>query len=187
MKQEIKLHLFPIVGVFFFISLFWLLGKIPVFDFVYLFFGLAWGSIFLEIDHLVYWLYLKPNTEEGRLAQAIIRNKDYKSLIELYSKTRNTHNNLIFHHYFFQIVLLLISIFVFTSTSGIFTKSFVLSLNIHLLIEEIIDYSRDKKSLQNWLFAREKKQLSIDYLKQYILIFLLATCLFVYLLARSNL
>lgn len=186
MKQEFRQHLFPLLGIFIFISIFWLIEQVRIFDFVYLFFGLAWGAFLLELDHLIFWFYLKPNIEESRLAQTAVKNKDYKSLLEIYKQTRQSHTNLIFHHYFFQVVLVLISFFVFTSTSGIFTKAVVLALNVHLLIEEIIDYNQDKKRLQNWLFAREKKQLPIDYLKHYILFFLLTTCLFVYILTRTN-
>ncbi|MGI5840761.1 MAG: hypothetical protein ACOX6N_00860 [Patescibacteria group bacterium] len=187
MKQEVRSHLLTQFGVFFFISIFWLIQRSTPFDFVYLFFGMLWGSFFLELDHLIFWLYVKPNNEESRIAQAALKQKDVNSLLELYLKTESTHSKLIFHHYFFQSVLAVISFFIFTSTSGIFTKAFVLALNIHLVVEEIIDYSRDKKYLQNWLFAGEKKQISVDYLKHYILIFLLTTCLFVYILTRSNL
>jgi len=185
-KEELKRHLTPLIIIFAVTSLIWILFKSPWYNFIYLFFGLGWGAFLLDLDHLVYWLYLNPNTEESRLAQVAFKKYDFVSLLKLLESTHKKHVSLIFHHYFFQVVLALISVFVFTSSDSIFIKSTLLSLNIHLLIDEIDDYRHDKKHLQNWLFARESKQLSINFLGKYIGFFITLCIIFTLLLLKSN-
>jgi hypothetical protein len=144
------------------------------------------GSFFLDLDHLIYWLYLNPNIEESRLAQVAFKKYDFRSLIKLLESTHHKHLNLIFHHFFFQVVMALISLFVFTSTDSPFAMAFLLALNIHLLVDEINDYRLDPVHLQDWLFAREPKQLPRRYLLHYILIFVFLTLVFAILLLKSK-
>lgn len=186
MKDELKQHFTPLLAIFAVTSIFWIFTKTPWYNFVYLFFGLTWGAFLLDIDHLIYWLYLNPNTEESRLAQIAYKKADVISLLKLLESTHKQHTSLIFHHYFFQVVLAIISIFIFTSSSSILIKSLILSLNIHLLIDEIKDYQTDKKHLQNWLFARESKQLSLNFLGKYIISFAVLCLIFTLLLINSH-
>lgn len=186
MKQELRQHLTPVILVFFLVSLFWIIKGVAPFQFIYLFFGLAWGAFILDLDHLIYWFYLKPSLEESRLAQFALKNKDFSSLIKLLESTHKNHTSLIFHHYFFQIILALISIFVFTSSDSVFAKSFLLAINIHLLVDQIHDFRHQPKHLQKWLFARERHQLSLKYLPHYLTIFITLTLVFLLLLINSR-
>lgn len=186
MKSELRRHLTPLLIIFFVIAIYWLFQGVFWFNYFALFFGLLLGSFFLDLDHLIYWLYLNPNTEESRLAQIAIRKYDYRSVIKLLESTHKQHVSLIFHHFFFQVVLALISVFVFTSSDSAFGMGFLLALNIHLLVDEIEDYNLDKKHLQNWLFARESKQLPTSYLARYIQIFVFLSFVFTFLLLKSK-
>jgi hypothetical protein len=185
-KQELKQHLLPLLAIFIIVSLYWLIVKFPPIQIAYLFAGLLLGSFVLDTDHIIYWYMLRPNLEESRLAQAAIRKYDFKSALGLLESTHKGHNNMVFHHYFFQVILSLTTFFVFTSSTSIFTKSFLLALNIHLLIDEINDFYFDKKLLQKWLFAREAKQLSVKSLKYYILTFVGLVLVFLFLLLNSQ-
>jgi hypothetical protein len=184
-KSELKKHLLPLLAVFVVISLIWYLSKINYFNIIFLFLGLMLGSLFLDIDHLIYWLYLNPNVDESRLAQTAFKKYDFRSLIKLLESTHQKHTNLIFHHFFFQVVMVLISFFVFTSTNSPFAMSFLLALNIHLVVDEISDYRLDPGHLQDWLFARETKQLPLRYLLHYIVVFVLLIIVFILLLLKS--
>ena len=127
-----------------------------------------------------------PSTKlKKQQAQTLIAQKDISGVINLLQDHHKQHTSLIFHHYFFQVVLALTSIFVFTSSASIFTKAFLLALNLHLIVDEVNDYLIDQKHLQDWLFAREKQQLPIAYLKYYIGIFILLFLLFFLLLIGS--
>ena len=186
MKQELKNHLLPLLGIFILTSILWLFQKALWYNYIFLFFGLFWGSYFLDIDHLIYWFYLEPNLEESRLAQITWKKGDFKSLIKLLESTHKNHTNLIFHHYFFQIIITLISFFVFTSSSGIFPKAFLLAINLHLLTDEIKDFLTNPEHLKLWLFAREKKQLPTSALKYYLMTLVIINLLFTTFLISSQ-
>jgi len=185
-KQELKNHLIPLSIIFLLTSLIWLIQKVTWFNFVFLFSGFLWGSFFLDLDHLVYWFYLEPNLEESLLAKIAWSKGDFSSLLKLLASTHQNHTNLIFHHYFFQIVLTIISFFVFTSSNGVFTKAFLLAINIHLLVDQIKDFQQDPEHLKLWLFAREKKQLPTESLKYYLLTFAILNLIFIFFLIFSR-
>jgi len=105
------------------------------------------------------------------LALTAFRQSDWHSLFKLLETTHRQHTNLVFHHFFFQITLTITSIFVFTISTSVFVLGLLLALNIHLLVDETDGYFNNKKHLQNWLFAREEKQLPIAYLGHYLISF----------------
>jgi len=187
MKQELKHHLFPLSIIFIFTSILWLLATVPFYQFVYLFFGLLWGSFALDLDHLIYWFYLKPTLPESIQAHQYFKQKNISSLLKLLEKTHKNHTSLIFHHYFFQIVLALVSLFIISSSGSVFASSLVLALNLHLLVDQIYDYQTNPRHLQRWLFARESKQLPIKYLKHYLVTFALFSLFFLLILIKSAL
>jgi len=186
-KQEIRHHLLPLIIIFILVSAVWIINKVTPINLIPLFFGLAVGSFLLDTDHLIYWFFLHPDLDESRQAKQFLADKNYKSLLKLLENTHKNHTSLIFHHYFFQAVLVLITFFVFTSTPNIFPKAILLALNIHLLVDEIVDFKIDKKHLQTWLFAREEKQLSLESLKYYLGIFIFVTAIYLLILIKSKL
>jgi hypothetical protein len=185
-KRDLLFHLLPTFVVFFIVSLFWVIFGVKNLEILYLLIGLLLGTFFLDIDHIIYWFYRKPNTDESRIVRATIENKDFKSIYRLIKAARKSHDNLIFHHYFFQIGLTLISFFIFISSSNTVILSFLLSINLHLLTDQIKDYLRDPKFLQDWLFAREEEQLPIKFLKNYLIIFTVLFFIFLFLLVKSK-
>lgn len=186
MKKDLLFHLLPSAIIFVIVSLIWVIFRVSNIEIIYLFIGLLLGTFFLDIDHIIYWFYRKPNTDESRIVQAVVEKKDFKSLYRLIKAARRSHDNLIFHHYFFQIGLTLISFFIFSSSSKVFILSFLLSMNLHLLVDEIRDYFRNPKFLQDWLFAREEKQLPVKFLKNYLIVFTILFFIFLFLLVKSK-
>lgn len=186
MKHELTKHLIPLLIVLLLTSLFWLLSRTPWYEFLILVAGLAFGAFFLDIDHLIYWLYTHPELEESRVARLTLTKYDYHSTLTLLESVRKKHTDLIFHHIIFQIILICLSIFAFTSTDSIFGKSFLLALNVHLFVDELEDFQTDPAHLQAWLFARLKKQLPISFLKKYLLIVFLSLVFFCLLLVKSK-
>jgi len=104
-KRELVLHLLPTFIVFTIVSLFWVIFGVSNLEIFHLFIGLFLGTLFLDIDYFIYWFYRKPNTDESRIVKTTIENKDFKSIYKLVRVARHSHDNLIFHHYFFKLVL----------------------------------------------------------------------------------
>ena len=187
MKHEFRYHLLASLALFFLISIFLVIIKSPNIEILSVFIGIFLGSIVLDIDHLIFWYFLKPNLEESRLARTTIKNYDLKSLFKLIKTSHQTHHNLIFHHYFFQSILVLFTFFIFTSTTNLFVISLVVSLNLHLLVDEYIDFFNNPKILQKWLFAREETQLPTKFLNRYLAFFTFFFILFIIILFYSQL
>ena len=186
MKRDLLFHLLQTSVVFIIVSLFWVVFGVSNIEIFFLLIGLLLGTFFLDIDHLIYWFYRKPNIDESRIVKIAVKKKDFRSVYRLIKAARHSHINLIFHHYFFQISLNLISFFIFTSYTNTFVLSFLLAINLHLLSDEIKDFYKNPKFLQNWLFAREEKQLPLKFLKNYIIIFIALFFIFLFLLVKSK-
>lgn len=186
MKQELKNHLIPLGVIFIITTIFWLTKSVAWYQYIYLLFGFLWGSFFLDLDHLVYWFYLNPNIEESKLARLAFNKRDFVSLLKLLESTHTHHTNMVFHHYFAQVVLALITVFIFTSSANVFAKAFILAVNIHLLVDEIKDYYRDPHHLQDWLFARESKQLPLRLIRYYLWFFIVLILIFTLILITAK-
>jgi hypothetical protein len=185
-RHQFYYHLLTSVILFIIISVFLVINGVKNIQLLWLLLGIIFGSILLDTDYLIFWFFLKPNSEESRLIKTALKNHDFIPIIKIINTGRQKHYNLIFHHYFFQIILTFFSIFIFTSTNNISTSGLVLSLNLHLLVDELIDYFNDPKMLQKWLFAREDKQLPIKFLGRYLTIFILIFCSFMFLFIKMN-
>jgi hypothetical protein len=185
-KHKSLIYLIPTAILFITISSFWVINRVNNLQIIYLLLGFIIGIFFLDIDHLLYWFFIKPNSEESRLIKLAIKNKAFKSVIKIIQKSHKTHFNLIFHHYFFQVIITLFSLFILNLTTNAFISSFLLSINLHLIIDEIYGYKSDPKTVQKWLFAREPKTLSSPFLKKYIAVFITFNILFTFLLIRSK-
>jgi len=185
-KHEFRYHLFGSIILFVIISIFLVIFNVSSLRLLSLALCLFLGSFFLDIDHLIFWFFLKPNLEESRLARLAIQKKDFQAVYRLLKASHRTHQNLIFHHYFFQVILVLFTVFILTSTNNFIIASFLVALNLHLIIDEVIDYIYDPKILQKWLFAREANQLPIKFLNRYIFIFVIFFIIFLFLLIRSQ-
>lgn len=184
MKSELNRSL-PVVIVFITISLFWVIKSYPWYLFLFLALGSVFGVLILLTDHLVYWLYTHPQLEESRLAQATLAKRDYRSTIKLLLSTKYLHTDLIFHHVIFQLILIIISIYAFTSADSVIGKSFLLGLNVQLLTDQYLDWRKNPSQLQKWLFARLPKQIPINYLKPWLITLTVFNIIFIYLLAIS--
>jgi hypothetical protein len=185
-QHQLRYHLLVSLVFFIVISIFLVINGTKSLQLLWLFLGITLGTVILDADHLIYWFFLKPNSEESRLVKSALKNHDFIPVIKIINLGRQKHHNLIFHHYFFQIILTLFSLFIFTSTNNIFTSGIVLSLNLHLIIDELIDYFNDPKILQKWLFAREEKQLPVKFLGRYLTIFIVIFCFFIFLFIKMN-
>ncbi len=186
MKRELIKHLSPLLALFLFASLVWLFAQVPIFSFIYLLFGFIWGSFFIDIDHLIYWYFLAPDLPESQKAKKLVKDKDIVGFFAHLERTHSHHTSLIFHHFFFQIVLAIITLFIFTSSDSVFAKAFILAINVHLLTDEIDDFFKNPTRLQAWLFAREQKQLPRKYLPHYLLVFISLNLIAFFFLLNSQ-
>ena len=185
LKRELTLHLVPTATLTLLLSLIWLLKESPFFSFLSLFLGMGLGSFLLDLDHPVYWFVPHPNLPESQEAKKILLSKNYPQLLAHLAHYHLSHNNLTFHHFHFQLLLLPLTFFILSSTSSIFAKSLVFSLNLHLLSDCLKDFYLRRQDLKIWLFARSHLvRLTDKALELYLL--LLSSCLFLFFLFLLN-
>lgn len=126
------------------------------------------GSIILELDHFIYWYFLEPNNQESVIAKHLIKQKKIKKIIKMIGDTAKFHTSLIFHNIIFQLILIFISIFIFTSTNSLIAQSTIFFIGINLLIKQIYQLFQDKKLLQKCLFAKLDKQIPTNKIQYYV-------------------
>jgi len=139
------------------------------------------GKYFLDIDHIINWYVVKfsPGIEA-------MKNGNIKQIIEFVKKSEASQSSLILHHFYFHIVLLAISIFIFTSNSTIFGRGLLLAINFHLFEHIWVDAKTNPEKLQTWYFARMNKQLPIRFLPTWAKINLAFLVLFSILLTTGQ-
>lgn len=170
LRKEITGHLLVSLIWLIVISLFrWYLK----FDLILLWLGALFGTFLLDIDHSIYWFYTHPEEQDSQMAKMLWQKKDPKGLILLLERYHNTHTRLIFHSALFQVIFLVFTFYIFTSSGSLFTSGLVAGINLHLLKDEWQDYFKKPAHLKDWLFWQVKKEMSFEEQKIFLILMLL--------------
>lgn len=153
MRKEIFIHFAFLISFLIFVSLFK-----GFFSFSYwaLWLGGIIGTILPDIDHLVYVLFLEPQDLNSQRISFKISKREIIDAFRLMAETRKERKNLIFHTTLFQVIFVILSFWIITSSGSIFGRGLVLGFLLHLLIDQLVDL-QDTGNLTNWL-----KQVTLD-------------------------
>ncbi len=188
-KKEIANHLIVSLSIFVLVEFFWLVSAdFSIFKAVFFLFGLIFGTFLIDIDHLVYWYFLKPDIPESVKAKRLISSRKYKEALSLLSQNHKTHTSLVFHHFIFQFVLLVVGFFVISSTTSVFGQGLVLAMSGHLLLDQYIDLKNNPVHLRTWLFSRtpfSKLPLPYSWLKGYFAFYCFSFLLLIFFFLNS--
>ena len=108
------------------------------------------GLFLPDIDHLVYVFFLQPQELTSQRVNFLLDKREVKRTLELLYETRSERTGLIFHTILFQLIFLILTFWIMTSSGSFFGKGLVLSFSIHLLIDQMVDLN-DLKSFDNWV------------------------------------
>ncbi len=137
MRRELFVHFTFMVSFFIFIFLFrrW-------FDFYHLpfWFGGVVGTLLPDLDHILYIYFLNPTDLTSQRALSLMRSREVARTLDLLAETRYERTRLIFHTATFQIIFLVLTFLVVTSSGSPFGKGLVLAFSLHLLIDELVDF-----------------------------------------------
>lgn len=97
------------------------------------------GTILPDIDHLIYVYLVKPYELTSQRFGQLLQNRDLKRSVELLYETRSERKNLIFHSKFFQILFLVVTFWLMSSSGSLFGRGVALSFAIHLAVDRMID------------------------------------------------
>ena len=102
-----------------------------------------------DIDHLIYVFFLSPQELTSQRINFLLGKGEVKRMVELLYETRTERRGLIFHTFFFQIIFLILTFWLISSSASLFGRGLVLSFALHLSVDQITDLL-DMKSLDNW-------------------------------------
>jgi hypothetical protein len=176
MRREVFLHFSFWLSFFVFVAIF--KGYLELSFWAFWFGGIV-GTILPDIDHILY-LYLKPQELTSQRFSFLLNKHDIKRTLTLLYETRSERRDLIFHTVFFQIIFLILTFWILTSSVSFFGKGIVLAFSLHLLIDQIIDLT-ELKSFDNWLKS-SPWPMDFKRAKSYWTAMLLVVCLFGFLL-----
>lgn len=191
-QNELASHLFVFLVYFFLLSLlrFKLDGYL-----VWLWVGGLIGTYLLDVDHIIYWFWTHPEKEDSIKALGITRRirgiggireirEIMKELYQLLKENHQSHNRLTFHTITFQIILLVLTVYVLSSSGSYFGAGLVLAMNLHLLKDIWQDYFiKGKEGLAEWFLWQIRGWGVEGRLKEYLilvsLVFILMSGMFV--------
>lgn len=111
--------------------------------------GGAVGVFMPDLDHLLYVLFLDPQDLTSQRVASLWEKREYKRIVELLYETRSERRVLAFHTILFQVIFLVLTFWIMSSSASLFGKGLVLSFALHLSVDQIVDLT-DMKNLSNW-------------------------------------
>jgi len=171
MKKDIITHAIFLLSFFLVITLIkhW-------FNFIYLYFWLGGmvGVFLPSLDHIFYAYVLRPYDQTSQDIKNLFSQRQFRRAFSLIYSTRRERTKLVLHTAYFQIIFLVLSFLVITSSGNLFGRGLVLAFSLHLFIDQVIDYM-EKKDLGNWF-----KDLAItmdnDKTRIYLILNIFALC-----------
>lgn len=138
MKKDIIYCLTIFVIYFVFITL---INKLFSFSYWPLYLGGLVGLFMPNLDHLLHVFIINPHELTSLRLLALIKEKRYKDVLLLLYYTKDERTNLIFHSVNFQLIFVLLTFWVLTSSGSLFGQGLVVA---YLL--SIVSSIKDKKS-----------------------------------------
>ncbi|MFC1710423.1 hypothetical protein ACFL0F_02060, partial [Patescibacteria group bacterium] len=113
MKKEIKIHFIYMTTFFLLVVLFrgW-------YSYTYLTFWIGGiiGTLLPDIDHFIYSFALNPQDHTSQRVAYLAKEKNVKKAVELLSHTRYDRSKPVFHTIYFQLIFLVLTFWVVTSS-----------------------------------------------------------------------
>lgn len=173
MRRELFIHFSFWVSFFVFVAI---VRHFLSFTYWPFFLGGVIGVFLPDIDHVLYVLFLRPQELTSQRVSFLVNKKDFWRAIEILYDTRGERRGLIFHTILFQLIFLVLTFWMMSSSGSIFGKGLVLSFALHLSVDQIVDLT-ELGNFDNWLKMSPIK-LDLKGSQTYWIIMLLITGVF---------
>jgi len=150
------------IGTF---SFSWAFLRFSLVDLLSWFSGALLGGYFIKLEQIVYVYYIHPDEILSLDAKRMIQEKRKKEVLQLL-REGVTEQRLAFRSALFQVVWLVLAFFTLTSTAGVFGKTLVMAIGLHLLLDEWEDLLKGKSLY--WLFWQIKRTVSEKEQKMFV-------------------
>lgn len=171
MKRELFIHFSFWLAFFILVAVFQNFLNISSWQF---WIGGIVGIFLPDLDHVVYILFQSPQELTSQRFGFLMGKKQIGRAVSLLYETRSERRGLVFHTIFFQILFLVLTFWMISSSTSLFGKGLVLSFALHLNVDQLVDLV-DLKSFDNW---KNIFPVSIDFKKAkiYVAITFLLIC-----------
>lgn len=177
-RREILSHLIPALVFLILVSIIhWQLK----FSLIFFWLGMFLGSFLLDIDHLLYAYVHAPHELTSQRARRFFEQKRYQEGVILLIETQEERGRMIFHSVLFQLILLILTFFVLTSSASLLGKGACLGMFLHSLVDQGSEFIRNGE-IDNWFWQfREKPATNLQaiYLVVIFLLFIIFSLLWV--------
>lgn len=112
--------------------------------------GGIFGTLLPDLDHIIYFYFVRPSDLSSQRFNFLAQKHEIKRMLTLLYETRGERRGLIFHSVFFQIIFLVLTFWMLSSSSSLFGRGMVLAFALHLSIDQLMDLT-DVGSLENWV------------------------------------
>jgi len=146
MKKEILTHSLSVIIFAFIVVVIRHMFNLSYWTFIP---GIIIGTILPDIDHLIYVYYLRPYEATSQRAIYATNRGEFMKTWELLAVTRSERKHLILHTAVFQIIFLILSFLIITSSASIFGKGIVIAFMLHLVVDQTLDI-KETNTLANW-------------------------------------
>lgn len=176
LKTMKKLTTKKIIFLAYFLSLF-ILRKVHIFSFTWYFLGsfmqdlIFWlggaflGGYFIKIDQLIYVYFTHPDEPLSLEVKRLIKEKKRKEAWDQLRKGVSSQR-LAFRSVLFQTSWIVLAFFTLTSTAGLFGKTMVMGIGLHLLMDEWGEIIEGRSI--SWLFWQVKREIAPKEQKKYL-------------------
>jgi hypothetical protein len=118
-------------------------------SYISFFLGGIIGTLLPYVDYLIYAYVMQPNASVSKEAVGLISKKDVVKSVNLMISSDLSKKDLIFHTVWFQLIFLLFTFFVVTSSGNIFGWGIVLAFSLHLFIDQVVELV-ENKNFDSW-------------------------------------
>ncbi len=138
------------------------------------------GNFLPELDHFIYIYFLRPHELTSQRVSYMLGRKEILRSLNLLAGTRSERTKLIFHTAGFQLIFLVLTFLVITSSGSLLGRGLVLAFSLHLLIDQVVDLV-ETGNLDNW-FRELPITLNNELRKGFFILMLLVFLVFAFLL-----
>jgi hypothetical protein len=150
-----KIEFNKFIGVVVFLIVLTLVKRWFSYSYALVWLGVLFGYYLPFIDHLFYAYILRPDSEVSKNIRNMIsiRNlisiKKIRGLITYVNETREQREKLIIHTAYFQVVFMILTFYVLSSSGSMFGRGLVYGFSLKLLLGQVLQYL-EKKEITNW-------------------------------------
>jgi hypothetical protein len=97
------------------------------------------GAFLADLDHLIYVYFLEPNDLNSQRFVFLRNQGNLFKAFDVLAVSRHERTKLILHTALFQVIFLILTYLVVSTSGSLLAKGIVLAFSLHLLVDQFVD------------------------------------------------